>query len=518
MLCRHGVKQTLSCWADGVAFITQCPIQPGQKFVYKFKLSGQEGTLWWHAHLGFYRATVYGAIVIYPKVGTSYPFSKPDEEQLIILGEWWNRNVTELQDELDETGVGPDSSDANLINGFPGDMYSCSLSSDRRRRFLKNQENSSLELSDVGSYPEPGTFRLKVTSGKTYLLRIISASLNPCIFFKIANHNMVIVATDASYTNPFSTDVIIISPGQTIDVLLTANQPPGLYYMTTSVFVNSHVQFRDIPGTAILEYEDVGIFQSVPKLPNIPSHYDRDLFYNSMKYLTSLVSSPFWTPVPLEVDENMFITIGLGFQPCNSRNPNQICAFLEYRMAGSLSNITFKLPTKMSILEAHYNKVDGIYTNNFPNNPPLTFNFTDERYMFDLEKLMTELGTKVKRLKYNSTVEIVFQSTTLFTAENHPMHLHGFNFHILGHGFGNYSPLKHQEKLNLVNPVLASTVSVPGNGWVVIRFRANNPGVWFLHCHNEGHLAIGLATVFIVEDGPTSSTSLPKPPEDYPRC
>ncbi|GAA0151327.1 oxidase [Lithospermum erythrorhizon] len=305
-------------------------------------------------------------------------------------------------------------------------MYSCSLSTNRRRCLKHHQGSSSLELPKVESYPEPGTFRLKVTSGKTYLLRIISASVDPCIFFKIANHNMVIVANDASYTNPFRTDVIIISPGQTIDVLLTANQPPGLYYMTTTVFVNSKVKFRDIPW--------------------------------------NLVTSPFWAPVPLEVDEHMLITIGLGFQPCSIKDPTQICngtTFLEYRMSGSLNNITFRLPTKMSLLEAHYNKDDGIYTSDFPNKPPLTFNFTDERYRFDLEKLMTELGTKVKRLKYNSSVEIVFQSTTLITPENHPMHLHGFNFHILGQGFGNYDPSRHREKLNYLNPILTSTVSVP---------------------------------------------------------
>ncbi|GAA0151333.1 oxidase [Lithospermum erythrorhizon] len=518
----------MSCWADGIAFITQCPIRSGRKFTYKFQVNGQEGTLWWHAHVGFHRATVYGAIVIYPSKGQSYPFPKPDEEQLIILGEWWNRNITELQNELNAMGIGPESSDANLINGWPGDMYSCNLAS-RRRRFLKYEEspifherqrNSTIEMSTTRSNQQPGSFRLNVKKGKTYLLRIINANLDPSIFFKIANHEFVIVATDASYTNPFRTDVIIISPGQTFDVLFTADQTPGLYYLTTSVFVNSDVEIVDTPGTAVVVYEDVDTLNAVPTMPIIPDHHDNDLFYGALRDMTGLVTSPFWEPVPLEIDERMIITIGLGFQPCSS-NPKVRCHGLKlskFRISGSLSNFTFALPDKKSILEAHYKNIDGIFTDDFPNQPPLMFNFTADDYKHDLNVLSTEMATKVKKFKFNSSVEIVFQCTSLVTPENHPMHLHGHNFHILGMGFGTYDPARDSDNLNYVNPVLASTVSVPKNGWTVIRFRANNPGAWFLHCHNEGHLVIGLAGVFIVEDGPNKYTSLPAPPIDYPRC
>lgn len=82
---RHGVKQLGTGWADGPAYITQCPIQPGQNFIYKFTLTGQRGTLLWHAHHLWLRATLHGAIVILPKLGTPYPFPTPQEERIIIL-------------------------------------------------------------------------------------------------------------------------------------------------------------------------------------------------------------------------------------------------------------------------------------------------------------------------------------------------------------------------------------------------------------------------------------------------
>ncbi|CAO2148213.1 unnamed protein product [Urochloa humidicola] len=43
-------------------------------------------------------------------------------------------------------------------------------------------------------------------------------------------------------------------------------------------------------------------------------------------------------------------------------------------------------------------------------------------------------------------------------------------------------------------------------------------GVWFLHCHFQSHLSMGMAAVFFVEDGPTAATSLPPPSADFPRC
>ncbi|KAL2324688.1 hypothetical protein Fmac_023746 [Flemingia macrophylla] len=83
---RHGLKQPRNPWTDGPAYITQCPIQPGKKFRQKLVFSFEEGTLWWHAHNDWLRATVYGAIYIYPTNNTPYPFPKPHAEIPVIFG------------------------------------------------------------------------------------------------------------------------------------------------------------------------------------------------------------------------------------------------------------------------------------------------------------------------------------------------------------------------------------------------------------------------------------------------
>ncbi|MFS7982921.1 putative laccase [Helianthus anomalus] len=82
----HGVKQPRNPWSDGPEFVTQCPIQPGGNFSQTVLLSDEEGTLWWHAHSDWSRATVYGLFVILPRLGTTYPFRQPDEEVPVLLG------------------------------------------------------------------------------------------------------------------------------------------------------------------------------------------------------------------------------------------------------------------------------------------------------------------------------------------------------------------------------------------------------------------------------------------------
>jgi laccase len=84
----HGVRQMRTGWSDGPEYVTQCPVRPGQSYRYRFTVAAQEGTLWWHAHSSWLRATVYGALLIRPRDGTSYPFDVQPTRELapILLG------------------------------------------------------------------------------------------------------------------------------------------------------------------------------------------------------------------------------------------------------------------------------------------------------------------------------------------------------------------------------------------------------------------------------------------------
>lgn len=80
------MRQLRTGWSDGAGYITQCPIQPGGSFTHRFTITAQEGTLFYHAHVSWLRATVHGALIIYPKRGSSYPFPRPHGEIPIVLG------------------------------------------------------------------------------------------------------------------------------------------------------------------------------------------------------------------------------------------------------------------------------------------------------------------------------------------------------------------------------------------------------------------------------------------------
>jgi hypothetical protein len=63
-------------------------------------------------------------------------------------------------------------------------------------------------------------------------------------------------------------------------------------------------------------------------------------------------------------------------------------------------------------------------------------------------------------------------------------------------------------------PPLKDTVSVPSRGYTVVRFRADNPGFWLMHCHFEWHMAVGMGLVLQVGD----PAQMVKPPPNFPKC
>jgi laccase len=105
--------------------------------------------------------------------------------------------------------------------------------------------------------------------------------------------------------------------------------------------------------------------------------------------------------------------------------------------------------------------------------PPNSFNYTGNNTALNLQTIN---GTRTYRLAFNSTVQLVLQGTTIIAPESHPFHLHGFNFFVVGKGFGNFDADNDPKKFNLADPVERNTISVPTAGWAAIRFRADNPG------------------------------------------
>ncbi|KAE8709842.1 Secretory laccase, putative isoform 1 [Hibiscus syriacus] len=171
-------------------------IQPGRNFTYEIELDDEIGTLWWHARSAWAKATVYGAFVILPAAGEEYPFPAPTSDHAIILGEWFRQELTE--------SVVPGQPDAYAINGHLGESYGCNDTS----------------------------YQLQVDYQGLYLLRLINAVANETMVFAIAQHSLTIVGQNASYAQRSFSNSLTLAPGQTVDVLLSASQNVGQYYIT----------------------------------------------------------------------------------------------------------------------------------------------------------------------------------------------------------------------------------------------------------------------------------------------
>ena len=173
-----------------------------------------------------------------------------------------------------------------------------------------------------------------------------------------------------------------------------------------------------------------------------------------------------------------------------------------------------------------------------PSTPPLLASYYDL-----LDQVHYGPASKPVDLNYNDVVQIVFQNSgKALTGEcdQHPWHLHGNPFWVLGYGDGEYQPALHEAQLNLKDPMYLDTVtnfatnytyirntpSYPSSasnafkpcGWTVVRFVADNPGFWHLHCHIDWDIDVGMGLVFNVDGNmlwENMSLSLPK---DYGFC
>lgn len=91
----------------------------------------------------------------------------------------------------------------------------------------------------------------------------------------------------------------------------------------------------------------------------------------------------------------------------------------------------------------------------------------------------------------NSWTYLVMESN--ITAD-HPVHLHGHDFYVLAQGTGSYNT---SITLNLDNPPKRDTAMLVRQGYLVIAWKNDNPGIWLMHCHIAWHQATGFALQFI---------------------
>ncbi|GMP23981.1 hypothetical protein CsSME_00001399 [Camellia sinensis var. sinensis] len=124
-------------------------------------------------------------------------------------------------------------------------------------------------------------------------------------------------------------------------------------------------KFDHTIAIAILQYKDNYTAPSYPSFPTIfPGFHDNDAANNFTLQFRSLASSDYPINVPINVNQKMYVTVSVSrFHP------------------------------PQDILLAYYWNLSGIYDTNFPNEPPIFFNFTGDGTVLSADDMQYQ-GTR----------------------------------------------------------------------------------------------------------------------------
>lgn len=460
----HGIRQFGTPWADGTALISQCPIKPDETFTYRFKVD-KAGTYFYHGHYGMQRsAGLYGSLIVDVADGEKEPFHY-DGELNLLLSDWHHQSMHSQMLGLSSNPfrwIGEPQS--LLINGRG--QYNCSLAAQ-----VLHDGSSSCQINSTDCAP----LTLRVLPNKTYRIRIASTTSLSSLNLAIGNHKMTVVEADGNYVQPFIVDNMDIYSGESYSVLITTDQNPLSNYWI-SVGVRGRLP-KTLPALAILNYHP----NSPSRLPTaIPPSTPAWNDYAHSKSFTYKILAREGTPAPPSNSSHKIALLN---------TQTKINGYIKW----SINNISLVLSSTPHLGSIKYGLKDALQTKkpaeNFPSDynvmiPPINPNSTQ--------------GNNVYKLEFNSTIDVILQNANALAvnvSEIHPWHLHGHDFWVLGYGEGRFTEADITQ-FNLKNPPLRNTVVIFPYGWTVIRFVANNPGVWAFHCHIEPHLHMGMGVIF----------------------
>ncbi|KUJ14914.1 uncharacterized protein LY89DRAFT_620153, partial [Mollisia scopiformis] len=288
------------------------------------------------------------------------------------------------------------------------------------------------------------------TPGKTYMVRIISMAAFASTLIEFGSHQMQVIAVDGSYVTKTPADQIRVAPAQRYTVLITAlNTPSTNYAFLASLDIN-----RDFTNTSAAVYPH-----------NITGYI---VYEESQAYPQSLIVDA-WTPAndvtfqalsgqSLLANPTKLITLDFTFGIDSAGVPRSYFNNITY--------VTQKVPSLFTALT----------TGNESSNPVV---------YGTVNPFVVAKG---------DIVQIVVNN---FDQAIHPFHLHGHQFQVLERPGSQTGAFSGNDVTFLGNPMQRDTITVNANSYVVLRFEADNPGVWLFHCHIEWHVVMGLIATIV---------------------
>jgi len=97
-------------------------------------------------------------------------------------------------------------------------------------------------------------------------------------------------------------------------------------------------------------------------------------------------------------------------------------------------------------------------------------------------------------IDYGDIVQIVVNNQD---DASHPFHLHGHHFQVLDRPVSGTGDWPGRDVNYAATPPVRDTVAIMAKSFAVLRFKADNPGIWLFHCHIEWHVEMGLTATII---------------------
>ena len=220
----HGIL--LPFEMDGVPGISYTGIDPGETFVYRFKVQ-QSGTYWYHSHTGFQEQTgMYGAIIIDPAGGDAI---RSDRDYVIQLSDWTDEDPMAVFAKLKKQSDYYNFNEPTAVEFFH-DVANRGLGAALDERRMWNQMRMSpTDLADVSGYtytylmngtPPAGNWTGLFGRGERVRLRFINSGAMTFFDVRIPGLKMTVVQADGQDVEPVTVDEIRIGVAETYDVIV----------------------------------------------------------------------------------------------------------------------------------------------------------------------------------------------------------------------------------------------------------------------------------------------------------
>ncbi|KAK9376557.1 Cupredoxin [Lipomyces chichibuensis] len=468
----HGLFQNGTNFMDGTYQISQCGIPPGGSFTYNFTVPDQYGTYWYHSHYSTqYMDGVIGPLIIHSQEEDSLIGAMYDYDQVVLISDWYH-GLAEgyLADYLapgnENTEPVPDN---GLINGAA--FFNCSLT-----------PGASCYQQDANRT----IFNFE--QDKTYRLRVINTGAFAEINFSIDEHPLTLVEGDGVLIQPTTLHKLAVAVAQRYSVLITTNiTSTDNFWVRAELdqycFATSNPVLVDTGITGVLAYTDNADSAALPYSNSMTAETDSwdDVAANIL--CLDLNNTSIEPMIHIQAPAaTVFYRIDSSFQ------------IGDYAIdLGYINGTSWKPASGTSVLNQAYEMLaPGLSSAVVDNNRTELLNTTGP---LSLGVFGGNQNQYVINVPDYEVVDILINN---LDDGSHPFHLHGYKFWVMGVGAGSF-PYNQYGNLNTTNPMRRDTVSVPAYGWALLRFVADNPGLWPLHCHITWHLEAGLLMHFEVQ-------------------